>query len=100
MHPVVSTHQITGCKSLYLGSDTSILQGLEEQLDLAKQYWLDLFEKVLNCTPVYRHVWQPGDIIFWDNSQVMHTGKPYDSTKYQRIALRIGVVNNYDDHNS
>jgi hypothetical protein len=29
-----------------------------------------------------------------DNSQVMHRGNPYDSTKYQRIALRLGVVDN------
>lgn len=98
LHPVVSTHQITGRKGLYLGSDTSILQGLEEKPDLAKQYWLDLFKKVLDSTPVYRHVWQPGDIVFWDNSQVMHSGRAYDPRKYQRIALRVGVVNNADGH--
>lgn len=99
LHPVVSTHQITGRKGLYLGSDTSILQGLEDQPDLVKRYWVELFEKVLNLTPVYSHLWQAGDIVFWDNSQVMHTGKAYNSTKYQRIALRIGVVNNGDDYN-
>ncbi|NEQ72549.1 MAG: TauD/TfdA family dioxygenase [Okeania sp. SIO2C9] len=99
LHPLVSTHQITGCKGLYLGSDTSILQGLEDKPDLAKRYWVELFEKALNSTPIYRHVWQAGDIVFWDNSQVMHTGKAYDSTKYKRIALRIGVVNNRDDYN-
>ena len=38
LHPLVSTHQITKRKGLYLGSDSSILQGLEEQVDLAKQY--------------------------------------------------------------
>ena len=47
---------------------------------------------VLERTPVYSHVWEPGDIVFWDNSQVMHRGTFYDSTKYQRIALRLGVV--------
>ncbi|NEP08087.1 MAG: TauD/TfdA family dioxygenase [Okeania sp. SIO2G4] len=99
LHPLVSTHQITGRKGLYLGSDTSILQGLEDKPDLAKRYWVELFEKALNYTPIYHHVWQAGDIVFWDNSQVMHTGKAYDSTKYKRIALRIGVVNNRDDYN-
>jgi taurine dioxygenase len=92
LHPIVSTHKVTGRKGLYLGSDTSILQGLEENPEAAKQYWQDLFESILDCTPVYTHVWQPGDIVFWDNSQVMHTGKPYESKKYKRIALRIGVV--------
>jgi taurine dioxygenase len=77
-----------------LGSDTSILLGLEEKPEEAKQYWQDLFGAILDCTPVYAHVLQPGDIVFWDNSQVMHTGMPYDAEKYQRIALRVGVVNN------
>ncbi|NEQ65686.1 MAG: TauD/TfdA family dioxygenase [Symploca sp. SIO2D2] len=95
LHPIVSTHKVTGRKGLYLGSDTSILLGLEENLEEAKQYWQDLFETILSCTPVYSHVWQPGDIVFWDNSQVMHTGMPYDALKYQRIALRVGVVNRW-----
>ncbi|MBC6429595.1 TauD/TfdA family dioxygenase [Nostoc sp. HG1] len=71
-----------------LGSDTAIAVGMEE----AKRFWQDLFATVLDCTPVYSHVWQPGDIIFWDNSQVMHRSTPYDATKYKRIALRLGVV--------
>src|SRR4028118_1268113 len=94
LHPIVSTHKVTGRKGLYLGSDTSILLGLEEKLEEAKQYWQDLLGAILDCTPVYAHVWQPGDIVFWDNSQVLHTGMPYDAEKYQRIALRVGVVHN------
>ncbi|MEQ9669871.1 TauD/TfdA family dioxygenase [Coleofasciculus sp. G2-EDA-02] len=48
----------------------------------------------MDCTPIYAHVWQPGYILFWDNSQVIHTGMPYDAQKYKRIVLRVGVVNN------
>ena len=92
-HPIVSTHQVTGKKGLYLGSDTSILVGMEDKLDLAKQFWQDLFETVLERIPVYTHVWQPGDLVVWDNSQVMHAGIPYDSSKYKRVALRVGLVN-------
>ena len=92
LHPIVSTHKVTGRKGLYLGSDTSILQGLEDKPEAARQYWQDLFGSVLESTPVYAHVWQPGDIVFWDNSQVMHTGMPYNGKKSKRIALRVGVV--------
>ena len=60
---------------------------------MSKQSWQDLFAAILKWTPVYAHLWQKGDILFWDNSQVMHTGMPYDAKKYQRIALRVGVVN-------
>ncbi|NEO97449.1 MAG: TauD/TfdA family dioxygenase [Symploca sp. SIO2E9] len=92
LHPIVSTHKVTGKKGLYLGSDTSIRVGMEEKLEEAKLFWQELFETVLERTPVYAHVWQPGDIVFWDNSQVMHAGTPYDANKYRRIALRVGVV--------
>ena len=93
VHPIVSTHKVTGQKGLYLGSwNTAIPLGMEAQLEEAQQYWQDLFQTVLKRTSVYSHVWEPGDLIFWDNSQVMHRGTFYDSTQYQRIALRLGVV--------
>ena len=92
LHPIVSTHKVTEKKGLYLGSDTSILIGLENKLNEAQQFWQELFNKVIKVTPVYNHIWNRGDIIFWDNSQVMHRGTPYDNTKYQRIALRIGTL--------
>jgi taurine dioxygenase len=93
IHPAVSTHQITGKKGLYLGSASAIPVGMEQQPEEAKKFWLELLETVLECTPVYCHHWQPGDIIFWDNSQVMHRGMPYDAMNSKRIALRLGVVN-------
>lgn len=94
MHPVVSTHKVTGKQGLYLGSDTSIPVGMEEKPEAAQQFWHELFQTILQRTPVYAHVWQPGDVVFWDNSQVMHTGTPYDAKQHQRIALRVGVVDN------
>jgi taurine dioxygenase len=92
VHPIVSTHKVTGKQGLYLGSDTAIPVGMEDKPDEAKHFWQNLFTTVLDRTPIYSHVWHPGDIIFWDNSQVMHRGTPYDATKYKRIALRLGVV--------
>ncbi len=65
---------------------------MEDKREEAQQYWQDLFETVLQCTPVYSHIWEPADIVFWDNSQVMHRRTFYDSTKYQRLELRLGVV--------
>ncbi|WP_422449776.1 MULTISPECIES: TauD/TfdA family dioxygenase [unclassified Endozoicomonas] len=48
-------------------------------------------EILANCV-IYTHRWQEGDIVFWDNSQVMHRGQLYDSRHYQRVGLRLGVV--------
>ncbi len=94
VHPIVSTHKVTGKKGLYLGSDTAIPVGMEDRPEEAKHFWQELLQTVLDRTPVYSHVWHPGDIVFWDNSQVMHRGTPYEATKYKRIALRLGVVDN------
>lgn len=94
LHPIVSTHKVTGRKGLYLGSETAVPEGMEDKPEAAKQFWQDLFQTVLARTPVYAHVWEAGDIIFWDNSQVMHAGVAYDSQKYKRVALRVGVVDN------
>lgn len=92
LHPIVSTHKVTGTKGLYLGSDTAILEDMQEQPEQAKEFWQDLFQKVLDSTPIYSHIWQEGDIVLWDNSQVMHRGMPYDNQQYQRIALRLGII--------
>jgi taurine dioxygenase len=92
VHPIVSTHKVTGKKGLYLGSNTAIPVGMEERPQEAEQFWLDLLKTVLECTPIYSHIWHRGDLIFWDNSQVMHRGIPYDSTTYKRVGLRLGVV--------
>ena len=93
VHSVVSQHKVTKRRGLYLGSASAIPVGMEDKPEQAKNYWQELFKTVLAVTPVYSHSWQAGDIIFWDNSQVMHAGTPYDANKYQRIALRLGIIN-------
>lgn len=65
---------------------------MENQPEKAQAFWDNLFETILERTPIYSHVWEAGDLIFWDNSQVMHRATFYDATKYQRIALRLGIV--------
>ncbi len=65
---------------------------MEDNPESAKEFLQDLFQKVLDSTQIYSHVWEEGDIAFWDNSQVMHRGMPYDHHRYQRIALRLVIV--------
>ncbi len=96
VHPIVSTHKVTGQKGLYVGSYGAVPVGMENEPEKGKQFVQDLFETVLTRTPIYSHVWQKGDVLFWDNSQVMHRGLPYDATKYKRVALRLGVVDNLE----
>jgi taurine dioxygenase len=92
IHPIVSTHKVTGKKGLYLATSSATPIGMEDRLDEAKKFWFELFEEVLKKTPVYCHTWHKSDIVFWDNSQVMHRGVSYNSINSKRIALRLGVV--------
>ncbi|NIM33383.1 MAG: hypothetical protein GTN60_18900 [Pseudomonas stutzeri] len=41
---------------------------------------------------VYRHRWQVGDALFWDNRRVLHAGSYYDTNRYQRLMHRTMVT--------
>jgi len=40
---------------------------------------------------VYRHKWQVGDILVWDNRCTLHRGTPFDKGKYIRLVHRTWV---------
>ena len=42
---------------------------------------------------VYRHRWQVGDLVMWDNGATMHRGRPYNDMKYPRDLRRTTVTN-------
>ena len=71
VHPVVRTHPETGRKALFVSEHfTTRVLGLPEAESRAL---LDeLFALSTRPEHVYRHVWQPHDMVFWDNRSVMH----------------------------
>jgi len=97
IHPIVSTHKVSGKKGLYLGEETATLVGMKHRKKEAREFWQRLLSLIIACTPIYSHVWQPGDLVLWDNSQVMHRNTFYDASKSEHIALRVGVI---DESNS
>jgi alpha-ketoglutarate-dependent taurine dioxygenase len=74
-HPLVWRHR-TGRKSLVLGVDVDHVVGMPEAESRA------LIERLsAHATRreiVYRHEWQIGDLLIWDNGGVMHRVTPYD----------------------
>jgi alpha-ketoglutarate-dependent taurine dioxygenase len=38
----------------------------------------DLLARATTPDRVYRHVWQVGDVVVWDNRGVLHRALPYD----------------------
>ncbi|CAN5270712.1 TauD/TfdA family dioxygenase [soil metagenome] len=71
VHPVVRTHPENGRRALFVSEHfTTRIVGLTEHESRAL---LDeLFARSTQPQFVYRHQWQPNDLVFWDNRSVMH----------------------------
>ena len=71
VQPVVRTHPENGRKALFVSEHvTTRIVGLpdDESRDLLQQ----LFEHSSTERLIYRHRWQPHDMVFWDNRSVTH----------------------------
>lgn len=40
----------------------------------------------------YRHRWQPGDIVLWDNRSTMHRVCPYNKEHARRLMHRTTIT--------
>lgn len=70
-HPVVRTHPVTGAKILYVNPQFTLhIAGLAE--DESRGLLDILFRQAQIPEYQFRHRWQPGDIVFWDNTSTQH----------------------------
>jgi len=73
----VHTHPITGRKALYLDSTTTVgIDGMDEVSGSALLQ--EVYEFATQSQFVYRHHWQVGDALLWDNGFTMHRREPFD----------------------
>ncbi|MET0962270.1 MAG: TauD/TfdA family dioxygenase [Noviherbaspirillum sp.] len=71
LHPVVRTHPETGRRALFVSEHfTTRIAGLPE--DESREVLNRLFEHSVRPEHIYRHRWQPHDMVFWDNRSLMH----------------------------
>ena len=93
-HPVARTHPETGRKSLYISPrfTLGILDGSEDE---AQDLLDELIEHATQRKFVYRHVWEVGDLIMWDNRCTLHLacrGIPEDQIRHMHRTTISGDI--------
>jgi len=76
---LVRTHPVTKRKSLYLASHAGAILGMP--MADARILLRDLNEHATQPKFVYAHTWRVGDLVMWDNRQVMHRVRRYDDNQ-------------------
>ena len=79
---VIKTHPETGRKSLYTGRHAYGIPGMDPAESDA--LLSTLLEEACQPPRLYRHAWEVGDLVVWDNRCVMHCACSYD-TQYPRV---------------
>lgn len=88
--PIVRTHPETGRKALYLGQHAARIKGMS--FDDGRALIDRLNAHATQDKYVYRHVWQPNELVMWDNRALMHSATEFDWLKDVRILRRTTSV--------
>ena len=86
MHPVrqrlVRQNLVTGDRNVFIGSHVKAIEGMADAV--ARPLIDRLIAETTRPQSVYRHRWQVGDVMIWDNRCVLHRGGGYNADKYRR----------------
>lgn len=91
-HPVVRVIPESGRKALYIGNHATHVVGWPRAEGEAFLATLNEFATAERFR--YRHRWQPGDVVLWDNRCTLHRATGYDARRYRRD-LRRSTINEY-----
>jgi taurine dioxygenase len=90
-HPIVRTHPYTGRKSLYVTAGECI--GIENMPDdEAVDLIAELDTHCVRPQFLYRHKWQVGDLLMWDNTSSMHLAICDYALPERRLMHRTTVI--------
>jgi len=86
-HPVVRVHPVTGRKVIYVSPNfTRYIKGMDE--DESKCLLEFLYARTRTHEYHYRHRWQAGTLVFWDNRLVQHSAI-HDYYPHRRMMERV-----------
>jgi len=87
--PLVDTHPGSGRKVLFVGVHARQIVGWPTAE--SRMFLLDLLEHATQRERVFRHEWQVGDLVIWDNRSTLHRGRRFDIS--ERRELRRTTIN-------
>jgi alpha-ketoglutarate-dependent 2,4-dichlorophenoxyacetate dioxygenase len=90
IQPLVRTNPVTGRRALYLASHASRI--IDWPVPEGRLLLRDLIEHATQAKYVYRHPWQNGDLVIWDNLATMHRARPFDDQNYRRDLRRVTTL--------
>ncbi|MCH9671492.1 MAG: TauD/TfdA family dioxygenase [Gammaproteobacteria bacterium] len=92
-HPLVRIHPQTGRPALYLGRRRDYPSQFIIDMPMAESEALldELWAHATAPRFVWRHQWQLGDAVLWDNRAAMHYREPHDPS-HRRIMHRVQIA--------
>ncbi len=90
IHPVIRTHPITGRQAIYVRAGECVgIVGMPEAEALA--LIAELSDFVTQPAFLYRHQWQVGDVLMWDNCCAQHRAIKDYALPQRRLMYRVTV---------
>lgn len=82
-HPVVLTSPTTGRKTLYITPGTQGFEGLDDtESQILKE---ELLSYQLRPEHIYQHTYRMGDMLIYDNAQLLHKRDAYKGPRFLKI---------------
>lgn len=87
-HPAVRTNPVTGRKALYVTFAARCSEAEDMTREEGENLLKFLYQHSLAQHAMYRHRWQPGDFVMWDNRCSLHAAV-YDHGDQPRTLYRV-----------
>jgi taurine dioxygenase len=79
-HPVVTRSPVTGAESIYVSENAIRFVGVPETEGSTLRS--DLLARILRPDNIYAHEWRMGDLVIYDNSQLVHRRESFEGERW------------------
>ncbi|MCC8381841.1 TauD/TfdA family dioxygenase [Xenorhabdus sp. PB30.3] len=87
-HPVIIKNEKTEREYIYVSENTIEFIDNSETLPQSGKIKQTVLERILSAENIYSHIWSEGDLILYDNSQLLHRRECFNGNRFIK-ALKI-----------